>query len=57
VPLGQVKRCENEMMRFFTSNGAAVLKAITEKKKLDEELEAQLKKLTEDFKETFSIEA
>ena len=57
VPLSQVKRCENEMMRFFASNGAAVLKAITEKKKLDDELQAQLKKLTEDFKETFSVEA
>ncbi|MBU1935801.1 F0F1 ATP synthase subunit alpha [bacterium] len=57
VPLGQMKRCESEMMRYFASNGVAVLKAITAKKKLDEELEAQLKKLTEDFKETFSIEA
>ncbi len=57
VPLGQMKRCESEMMRYFASNGVAVLKAITAKKKLDEELEAQLKKLTEDFKETFSVEA
>ncbi|MBU1707747.1 F0F1 ATP synthase subunit alpha [bacterium] len=57
VPLGQMKRCESEMMRYFASNGVAVLKAITAKKKLDEELEAQLKKLTEDLKETFSIEA
>ncbi|MBM3324488.1 MAG: F0F1 ATP synthase subunit alpha [Calditrichaeota bacterium] len=56
LPLGQVKRCQDELMRYFRSNGAATLKDIATKKKLDDELEAQLKKLTEDFKATFSAE-
>lgn len=57
IPLAQVKRCEGEFMRYFRSSGTETLKAIAEKKKLDDELEAQLKKLTEEFKATFSIES
>jgi F-type H+-transporting ATPase subunit alpha len=56
IPLGQVKRGERELMGYFRSNGADTLKEIVAKKKLDEGLEAQLKKLTEEFRNTFSVE-
>jgi F-type H+-transporting ATPase subunit alpha len=57
IPLAQVKRCEGEFMRYLRSSGMETLKAIAEKKKLDDDLEAQLKKLTEEFKATFSVES
>jgi F-type H+-transporting ATPase subunit alpha len=56
IPLLQVKRCEAEIMKYFRSNGAGTLKTIADRKKLDDELEAQLKRLVEDFRATFSVE-
>jgi F-type H+-transporting ATPase subunit alpha len=55
IPLLQMKRCETEMMRYFRSNGAGTLKTIASRKKLDDELETQLKKLVEDFRAAFSV--
>lgn len=55
IPLLQMKRCETEMMRYFRSNGATTLKTIADRKKLDDELETQLKKLVEDFRAAFSV--
>lgn len=56
IPLAQVKHGEAELMRYLRSSGVDTLKAIADKKKLDDDLEAQLKKLVEDFRATFSVE-
>jgi F-type H+-transporting ATPase subunit alpha len=54
VPVNAVKRFEAEMLKFVASKYADLLKDITAKKQLDEDLKSRLKSAIEEFKKTFT---
>jgi F-type H+/Na+-transporting ATPase subunit alpha len=54
VPVSEVRRFEGEMLEFVESNHASILKAIAEKKALDDGIKAEIKKAVDAFKERFS---
>lgn len=56
VPTAQVVKFHSAFLKFMHSNHPEIGKAISEKQKLDDELEAALKKAIVEFKETFSYE-
>jgi F-type H+-transporting ATPase subunit alpha len=53
VPTAKVREFENQFYRFLEAERPDVLTTIAEKKALDDELIAALRKAAEDFKQTF----
>jgi F-type H+-transporting ATPase subunit alpha len=54
IPVGEVRRFERELLQFAEANHPAILKAIAEKKTLDDAIKVDIKKAVEAFKERFS---
>jgi F-type H+-transporting ATPase subunit alpha len=54
VPVSEVRRFEGELVQFVEANHASILKAIREKKALDEGIRAEIKKVVDAFKERFT---
>lgn len=53
VPIEDVTKFEQDLLKFMRSNYAEVAKTIRDKKNLDSETEAALKKAIKEFKDTF----
>jgi len=53
VPVSEVRRFEGELLQFVETNHASILKAIREKKSLDDGIRAEIKKAVDAFKERF----
>jgi F-type H+-transporting ATPase subunit alpha len=53
VPVNEVRRFEKELLQFVESSHSGILKAIAEKKALDDGIKADIKKATESFKQNF----
>lgn len=53
VPLEEVTKFEKDYLKFMRANYAEIAKNIREKKKLDEETEAAMKKAIKEFKDSF----
>jgi F-type H+-transporting ATPase subunit alpha len=56
VPVPAVRRFEREFLAYVETNNPDILKTIAEKKALDDNIKAQIKKAVESFKERFSAE-
>jgi F-type H+-transporting ATPase subunit alpha len=56
VPVEQIERCESEFHRFVESNYNDILKEITSKKELTDEVRDKLKSICEEFMKTFVVE-
>ena len=56
LPVSALKRFESELFTFFDSKHSGILASIREKKTIDEDSEAQVKKALEDLKELFVVE-
>jgi F-type H+-transporting ATPase subunit alpha len=54
VPVNQVRKFEQELLRFATSKYADLLKDIVAKKAIDDDLKARMKAAIEEFKKTFT---
>src|SRR5713226_500399 len=54
VPVSEVRRFERELLQFVETNHASILKAIREKKALDDGIRAEIKKVVDAFKERFT---
>jgi F-type H+-transporting ATPase subunit alpha len=54
VPVSEVRRFEGELVQFVEANHASILKAIREKKALDDGIRAEIKKVVDAFKERFT---
>jgi len=54
VPVSEVRRFERELLQFAEVNHPAILKAIREKKALDDGIKAEIKKAVDAFKERFT---
>jgi F-type H+-transporting ATPase subunit alpha len=54
VPVNQVKKFEQELLRFVTGKYGDLLKDIVAKKTIDEDLKARMKSAIEEFKKTFT---
>ncbi len=54
VPVSEVRRFEGELVQFVETNHASILKAIREKKALDDGIRAEIKKVVDAFKERFT---
>jgi F-type H+/Na+-transporting ATPase subunit alpha len=54
VPVSEVRRFEGELLQFVEANHPSVLKAIREKKALDDSIKAEIKKAVDAFKERFT---
>ncbi len=54
IPVGDVRRAEEELQRFMTTRFGSLLDAIKTKKTLDDELKAQLNAALKEFTETFA---
>jgi len=54
VPVSEVRRFERELLQFVETSHAPILKAIREKKALDDGIKADIKKAVEGFKERFT---
>jgi F-type H+-transporting ATPase subunit alpha len=54
VPVNQLKKFEQELLRFATSKYADLLKDIVAKKTIDDDLKARMKTAIEEFKKTFT---
>ncbi len=57
VPMPDVKRCEEEFLNHMQDVHSDVLKDVVDRKKIDEELEARLKKACEGFMQAFQVTA
>lgn len=55
IPIGEIGRLEQEFYQFIDAKYPHILKSITEKKELDEDLHAELTSACEDFKASFSV--
>ncbi|MBB5021088.1 F0F1 ATP synthase subunit alpha [Desulfurispira natronophila] len=55
IPVDAVNRFETEFLAYLKSQKAEILKAIVEKQKLDDEIEANLKSAITEFKKTFTV--
>src|SRR5262249_34484985 len=53
VPVSEVRRFEREVLQFVESSHGGMLKAIAEKKALDDGIKADIKKAADAFKERF----
>jgi F-type H+-transporting ATPase subunit alpha len=56
VPVPEVRRYERELFAFIETNHPAVLKNMADKKKIDDELRAQMTEALDSFAERFSRE-
>ncbi|MDZ7611858.1 MAG: F0F1 ATP synthase subunit alpha [Candidatus Moranbacteria bacterium] len=56
IKVEETREKEKEMLQYFEEAGKEVLKKIREKKELDEELESEVKKTVEAFKNTLPAE-
>jgi F-type H+/Na+-transporting ATPase subunit alpha len=54
VPVSEVRRFERELLQFVETNHTSILKAIREKKALDDGIKAESKKAVDAFKERFA---
>ena len=54
IPVDQVRRFEGELLLFVEANHPGILKAIADKKALDDAIKAEVKKAVEAFKERFT---
>jgi F-type H+-transporting ATPase subunit alpha len=54
VPVSEVRRFERELLQFVEVNHPSILKAIREKKALDDGIKAEIKKAVDAFKERFT---
>jgi F-type H+/Na+-transporting ATPase subunit alpha len=54
IPVTEVQRFERELLQFVEANQPAILKAIAEKKALDDAIKGDIKKAVDAFKERFS---
>ena len=54
VPVSEVRRFESELLQFVETNHGSILKAIREKKALDDGIRAEIKKAVDAFKERFT---
>jgi F-type H+/Na+-transporting ATPase subunit alpha len=54
IPVSEVRRFERELLQFVESNNPTLLKSIADKKALDDNIRAEIKKAVEAFKERFS---
>jgi F-type H+/Na+-transporting ATPase subunit alpha len=54
IPVSEVQRFERELLQFVEANHPAILKAIAQKKALDDTIKGDIKKAVEAFKERFS---
>jgi F-type H+-transporting ATPase subunit alpha len=54
VPVSEVRRFERELLQFVEANHPSVLKAIREKKALDDSIKGEIKKAVDAFKERFT---
>jgi len=54
VPVPEVKKFEEELLRFITSKYQSLLTDISTKKQLDDDLKARIKAAIEEFKKTFN---
>jgi F-type H+/Na+-transporting ATPase subunit alpha len=54
VPVSEVRRFERELLQFVETNHGSILKAIREKKALDDGIKAESKKAVDAFKERFA---
>jgi F-type H+/Na+-transporting ATPase subunit alpha len=54
VPVSEVRRFEGELLQFVETNHGSILKAIREKKALDDGIRAEIKKAVDAFKERFT---
>jgi F-type H+-transporting ATPase subunit alpha len=54
LEISQVGKFERELFRYIETNNPGVLKAIREKKQLDDAVKAELKTVLDAFKETFA---
>jgi F-type H+-transporting ATPase subunit alpha len=50
IPVDQVRRFESELLRFVENSNPALLQTIAEKKTLNDDIKADLKRTVEDFK-------
>ena len=56
LPVEQIREFESEMYRYIDAMNPAVLKAIAEKKTIDDQLKADLSKTIKEFKQRFVAE-
>jgi len=56
LPVEQLREFESEMYRYFDTMNPAALKAIAEKKTLDDQIKAELSKTIKEFKQRFVAE-
>jgi F-type H+-transporting ATPase subunit alpha len=54
VPVSEVRRFEGELLQFVEANHGSILKAIREKKALDDGIRTEIKKAVDAFKERFT---
>jgi len=55
IPVDNIERFEKEFLDYVNHNYDQVIKSISEKEELTDEIEEELKKVIEDFKATFSV--
>ncbi|MFQ5602152.1 MAG: F0F1 ATP synthase subunit alpha [bacterium] len=56
IPVDQIARLEGEFYQFLDSNYAETLKAIADKKQLDDELRQKMQSICEEFMKIFTVE-
>jgi F-type H+-transporting ATPase subunit alpha len=56
IPVPAVRRFEREFITFVETNNSAILKTIAEKKALDDNIKADIKKAVDAFKERFAAD-
>ncbi len=54
VPVSEVRRFESELLQFVETNHGSILKAIRDKKALDDSIRAEIKKAVDAFKVRFT---
>jgi F-type H+-transporting ATPase subunit alpha len=54
VPVSEVRRFERDFLQFVENNQPDILRSIAAKKALDDAIKAEIKKVTESFKEGFT---
>jgi F-type H+-transporting ATPase subunit alpha len=57
VPVSECRRYEQELFSFADTNHGAMLKALREKKQINDEIRAQMTKALDEFKERFTASA
>ena len=55
IPVSEVRHFEREFLQFVETNHGSLLKTIAEKKALDDNIKAEIKKAVAEFKERFTV--